>query len=50
MPNLENFELAVVYTNSGKRYIVSFEILKDVLTQAEVDRIKRLALKEIRKR
>lgn len=48
MPNLENFELAVVYTKD-KRYIVSFEVLEGILSQAQIDEIKKAALKEIHK-
>lgn len=48
MPNLENFELAVVYTND-KRYIVSFEVLKGILSETQIDEIKKAALKEIHK-
>ena len=42
------WQLAVVYS-SGKRYIVPFDILEEVLTEEQIKQIKAKALKEINK-
>lgn len=44
------FQLQLTYTESGKKYSIPFEeLVKKVLTQEQVDRIKKEALKEIQK-
>lgn len=43
------FQLAVIYTDSGKRYTIPFDILKKVLTDKQIENIKIEALKEVNK-
>lgn len=42
------YQLAVVY-DSGKRYIIPFDILSDFLSEEDIDKIKTQALKEVSK-
>lgn len=42
------FRLAVIY-DSGKRYIIPFEVLDDLLDEETIAKIKKTALKEINK-
>jgi hypothetical protein len=42
-------QLAVVYEESDKRYIIPIEAFKDVLDEETIERLKAKALKEIQK-
>jgi hypothetical protein len=43
------FHLAVVYEESGKRYVIPFEIVEKFVDKEAIERIKTEALKEIQK-